>query len=281
MKRQIRNEHGALAIEAIFGITIFLITILSIMFLTLIIRLQANMQYALGQTAKEISGYYYLLDKVGIAAATAGGSGADVSEINKTIGYVLDFSDSASNVANGVNDSGILDGSIDYESLKKIPLDEIATLHETADNIGAQLELLEADPKGQITAVLSVFAKTMLNKGLSYYVAPMVCRAIMPRYLGGNKESTNKMLASVGIEGGINAIDFSGSQLLTDNRSIKLVAAYEVDLADFTFGLVHKTLVFRQVASTAAWIAPDGTNTYRLDQLEFPAIEDPDGEGDE
>lgn len=284
MKRQIRNEHGALAIEAIFGITIFLITILSIMFLTLIIRLQANMQYALGQTAKEISGYYYLLDKVGIAAATAGGSGADVSEINKTIGYVLDFSDSASNVANGVNDSGILDGSFDYESLKKMPLNEIGDLHDKACSIEAQLEqLLEEndDPKAQITAVLSVFAKTMLNKGVSYYIAPVVCRAIMPRYLGGNKESTNKMLASVGIEGGINAIDFSGSQLLTDNRSIKLVAAYEVDLADFTFGLVHKTLVFRQVASTAAWIAPDGTNTYRLDQLEFPAIEDPDGEGDE
>lgn len=56
-----RKEKGAFAIEAVIGITLFMLTIIAIMFMSVIIRVQANMQYALGQTAKEMSGYSALI----------------------------------------------------------------------------------------------------------------------------------------------------------------------------------------------------------------------------
>ena len=271
MKQHSRSETGAFAIDAVFGITIFLMVVLSLIFMSLIIKVQSNIQYALNQTAKEISGYYYLLDKAGIAAITSGSSSNGVKDIDQTVGYVLDFADSADTMADKYSDeiTHLSEGELSIEDLKNINLDDVKQLHEQAGKIGSQIETLAGDPKSQIKGILSVFAKTMVNKGLSYYVTPLLCRAIMPRYLGGDKASTDKMLDTSGI-GSIDKIDFSQSQLLTDKRSIKLVAAYKLNASSFTFGLVDEEMIFRQVASTAAWIAPDEKNTYKLNQLTIP-----------
>ena len=279
LKKNSNKEKGALAIDAILGITFFFVTVLSIMFISLIVRVQANIQYALGQTAKEISGYYYLLDKIGVAAATTGSDSSGVKDIDETVGYVIDFSDEAVDMSDKVSKINITDG-ISMDDFKNIDKDDVKKLYKTAGDIGSKLEIIGDDPKGQITAVLSVFAKTMVNKGLSYYIAPMVCKAIMPRYMGGNKEAANKMLNAAGITGGIDSLDFTQSQLLTDKRSIKLVVYYELNAADFTFGIVDKKMIFCQAASTAAWINPDQVNTYKISQLTIPEIvsEEPEEE---
>ena len=58
MNRNNRKESGAFAIETLLSLTVFIIAITALLMLSLIIRAQANMQYALNQTAKEISGYF-------------------------------------------------------------------------------------------------------------------------------------------------------------------------------------------------------------------------------
>lgn len=67
MIKFIKKERGAFAVDAILGITLFLLSILSIMCVSIIIKIEAAMQYAVDQTAKELSSYYYLLDKIGVA----------------------------------------------------------------------------------------------------------------------------------------------------------------------------------------------------------------------
>ncbi len=271
MKLRWKREEGAFSIDALLGITFFMISILALMFMALIIRVQANVQYALGQTAKEISGYYYLLDKCGLAAATTGGNSSRAKDVDETIGYVIDFSDGSKEMGEDLSDFNLMDG-ISEDELNDLSenADNAKDLYETAGKIGNNLKTIGSNPKEQIMGVLSVFAKTMVNRGLSYYVAPMVCKAIMPRYLSGDAASTNEYLESIGIEGGIDGMDFSQSQLLTDNRSIKLVVVYKLNTEALTFGIVKTELIFRQSASTAAWIAPDGENTYKLSQLEIP-----------
>ncbi|MBQ7014080.1 MAG: hypothetical protein IJN11_09255 [Oscillospiraceae bacterium] len=266
MKRWQKAEEGAFSIDALLGITFFMISILALMFMALIIRVQANVQYALGQTAKEISGYYYLLDKFGLAAITTGADERATEEVDETIGYILEFSQKGSEMKGNL-DVNLFDG-ISEEELKNLGENEkdAAELYKTSQKITANMKDLSSDPVSQIANILSVFAKTMANKALSYYVAPAVCKSIMPRYMAGDLESTNEYLESVGVVGGLSGMDFSQSQLLTDKRSIKLVVIYKLDPAPLTFGIVRMEdgLIFRQCASTAAWVNPDDKNLYSL-----------------
>lgn len=264
MKTLLKREKGDFAVEAVLGLTIFMIAVLSIMLMSMLVRVQATMQYALGQTAKEISGYYYLLDKLGLASLTSGASAEDVSEVNQTIGRVINFADESSSK---VSDIDFSEG-IDFETIADIsdPEEMLDQAKEICDDIDALAE----DPKGQLQAVLTVFGKSMVNKGISYYVAPFVCKAIMPKYLSEDRDAVEEYLKSVGIEDGIKGLDFSQSQLLTDGRSIKLVVMYKVNTKSITFGLVDKDIYFEQTATTAAWIRPDGESKKYLTDLVEP-----------
>ena len=283
MEEKKKTEQGALAIEAVLGITIFLIALLSVMFISLIVRIQANIQYALGQTAKEISGYYYLLDKVGIAALTTGSDPSKVKDLDKTISDVVDLAGDAEEIGEDI-------ANIEFDDINPAEIAQYADkydekylkeLQKKANSIGSQVEDLAKDPQKQITGLLSVFAKTMVNGAMSYYVAPYVCRAIMPRYMGGSKEKADKMLEAAGVTGGISAVDFSRSQLLSDKRSIKLVAIYKLDVSKITFGIVKSEMIIRQAASTAAWVRPDGNNTKKLKDLKPPEVKKPDAKNEE
>ena len=265
LKKRSEKEKGSLAIESVLGITVFMITILTIMFISLIVRVQANVQYALGQTAKEISGYYYLLDKMGFAAATTGADSKKVKDVDKAIGDVFDFAGDAETI--GDNIMNIDFG--DFDTLEPLTDYDYEQLAEKANKIGSDLELLSKDPGKQITSILSVFAKTMSNKAMSYYIAPYVCRSVMPRYMGGDTAAANKMLEAAGVEGGMKNIDFSQSQLLTDGRSIKLVAMYKLDVSKISFGIIKSELIIRQAASTAAWVRPDGVNTKYIKDVKI------------
>ena len=266
IKNVSQKECGAIAIEAVLGMTIFAIAIFSIMYISLMIRVQSTIQYALTQTAKEISAYYYLLDKIGLASLSSGSSQFDeeLGNINQTIDSVIEFSSSIEDSLSGIN----FDDGVSIEEIQSIPenADE-DTLRAKAEEICAGVESMSKDPAGQIKAILNVFGKTMINKALSSYVAPFVCKAVMPKYLSGDQELTNEMLESVGIEGGMSALDFSASKILEDGRTIELVVIYRMNAKKLTWGMVDKELYFKQVAVTAAWICPDGSNTKTLEEI--------------
>lgn len=266
-----KEEKGAFSIDAIFGITFFMIAIIALMFMSLIIRVQSNIQYALGQTAKEISGYYYLIDKVGLAGATAGSNRTTTAD--ETIGYVLDFSDSSSKVMNDVS-------TFNFDPKDQQLMEDIKNAQGNIDvtwqcfeNMKTSFNTIASDPKQQIRDVLSVFSKTAANQMMGYLVAPLVCKAIFPKYLAGaSSSSLNDYYEAAGIE---NA-DFTGSQLLTDKRSIKIVINYDLNVEQYTLGVVKQKLHFQQVATTAAWIRPDGTNTYGLNKISEALNDEPE-----
>jgi hypothetical protein len=81
---------------------------------------------------------------------------------------------------------------------------------------------------------------------------------LMPKYISGNLDETNTYLESVGIENGLEGVDFTYSSLLQDGRSINVVAVYKLNTKKLTFGLLDMNLCFKQTASTAAWIEPKG-----------------------
>ena len=260
MKRFIKEETGEFAIDAIFGITFFMISLIAILFMALIIRVQSNIQYALGQTAKEISGYYYLLDKVGLAAATS--RKKTPTDVDSTIQTIVDFSGSAENAVNSTGGTltKVQSGNITpamIEDIKTSATDVNASI-ESFKAMKSSIEGLNGDSVAQ---VLSVFAKTGVNKTVSNLVIPIVCRKLMPKYLSVKQYDTIEAYYEAT---GISDVEFLGSQCLADNRSIKLQITYKLNLEKYTLGFVKTPIYFRQVASTAAWVRPDDENLLQL-----------------
>ncbi len=268
---RIKNENGAIAIEAILALTFFMLAVLSIMFISLIVRVQSSMQYALQQTAKEISGYYYMFDKMGLASATTGTTnsktGENIAKVDEEIGHVVDFAQSSTDAYNTATSIDLSSG-VSIEELNDLIQSGTADakeLKEKANAIIGDVESLTKDGNaaGQIQAVLTVFGKSMISKSMSKFIAPFVCRTIMPKYLAGSREGADNMLKAAGISDGVDGLDFTQSELLRDGRSIKLVVVYEMDMEKLTLGMVKGKARFRQVASTAAWVNPQASDSIK------------------
>lgn len=261
---KIKDESGVIAIEAVLGLTFFMLAVISIMIVSFIIRLQATIQYAVDQTAKQLSSYYYLLDATGIAKYTSGNidedTKNDLDKTNKIISNVVDFAGEAENVSNDLQD-------ISLDDLKDLK-DDAVQMKTKAQDLWQSVKSLKDDPKGQMKAIITVFARSIGNKALSYYVTPYLCRMIMPNYMGGDLKSAEKYLDDIGVVGddgqkGMDMIDFTKSSLLSDGRSIKIVAVYRLNTKKLTFGILDTDLVFQQSAVTAAWVQPNESGSLQ------------------
>lgn len=265
----LKNEKGAFSVDAILGLTFFMLTILALMFVSMIIRVQSTVQYALGQTAKEISGYYYLMDKFGLASISSGANSAatdkNISDLNNTIGSIIEFTGDIDNVAGSIDfDDGLISSVKDYATE-----DNLEKLQSDAQELGKNLKTYteKGTAIDQLKAVIQVFGKSLINRGFSYHVAPLVCEALMPKYLSSDGD-LNAFYEKTGINP--DSIDFRDSQLLLDGRSIKLVVEYDIDTEKLTFGMIKGKLHFRQVATTAAWIRPNGDSQKKIADIKLP-----------
>lgn len=261
-----KNETGAFAIETVLVLTFFMLSILAIMFMAVIIKVQASMQYAISQTAKEISGYYYLIDKIGLASVMAGTVPPDVA------GYVEDANETIDNFATLMATTADAAGNVsEMESMNDLTAADLAAIGSDvkeiktlAGDLGDKLikDIKGGDAKHQVLSVLKLFGKSMLNQSLSVYVAPYVCQALMPKYLtSGDIED---YCEASGLSWNTTDMDFSRSQLLLDGRSIKIDVIYTLNTKALTFGMIDLDMKFHQCASTAAWVKPQGGSIKTL-----------------
>lgn len=256
------RESGAAAIETVLSLTFFMIAIVGLMMVTMIIQVQNTMQYALNQTAKEISGYYYLLDKTGIARALSGtsstGATNDLGQLDETIAQIVNFSSETSKSVTGIKND-INDGKgIDLTKIE----DTGKTIYEGAleviNNLEAYTENSVQDNVKILKALIQVFGRAFASQEFSEKVGGMACKVLMAKYLpaGNAKEYYNK----VGIIP--EKVDFSRTELMRDGRSIKLVVVYTLNTKNLTLGVIDQNLTFCQVAATAAWVRSDAEENY-------------------
>lgn len=268
-----KSENGAIAIDALIGLTFFMITILSIMFMSLIVKIQADMQYAINQTAKEVSGYYYLLDKLGLASVTSGEVNDEVKEnvakVDDTLAGITSLFSDAKHTAEEFSDMENLDDLMDVG-------DDLKSMEDNAKTLAEKFKSTTKDDAiSQFKSVLNLFGKTMINKSFSYFVAPVVCKAIVPKYLTSG--DINDYCKSTGLSWNNHTdttseyIDFTGSQFLLDGRSIKIDVTYTLNTKSLTFGFVDYTMTFHQTAATAAWIRAEKNSSKKfISEIKVP-----------
>lgn len=247
MRHQKKGETGAIAIEAILGITVFLMAVCTLLFISYLVRVEAKVQYAVDQTAKEISSYYYFADVLGLSEYTIG-SAREKSEaqVNEVLNGFMDFSTATGDL--------VSDFSLDIKDIKKTGDNAVAAYNKGKD-LYETLKTSAKNPKGLLQGVLT----TVMYAGTKKFVMPFLCKLIVPKYIGENEKQQKAFFEMAGMKNGVDDIDFTCSSLLDDDRSITVTAIYKINMKKLSFGLLDIDLTFCNSATTAAWLIP-GTN---------------------
>jgi len=267
--RSYAAEDGAYTIEATLVLLPFLLAFLSVIMLTGAIAAESKMQYALNQTAKEISRYCYIAGKAKQVAGIS--STKDLSKLDGLLSSISDFS---SMIRQGEADDGTVTASDVFERIGDVGKN-YKSVTATATKLEKSLSAVAEDPSGTISVLCSVLVETAVSDAIGRAAAIALCKTLMPKYLSGSgeKNDADVALEKLGISGGFSAINFGLSSIMTDGKSIDLVAVYDISL--FGSGLFSIDMNIRQTASTSAWLpeAADGDpdeddgSVWRLDNF--------------
>ena len=244
---KIKNgDKGYFTIEAILSLSIFMFAFISLVSLAAIAKVESVTQYAINQAAKEISQYYYIAARVGLARTDQGG----VAEIDESIQAIFDFTDSTKTVASNYSggSSASLAGMMDtFENISN----DVNTIGTAAQNVYSSLGPILDDPKGIIGSLSTMLLQQAKNELIGRIIAQPLCKALVPKYISSNGNA-DETLRKMGVVGGMDGLDFRMSSFLTDQRSINIVVIYQVEVMGF--GMFDRTITIKQTASTAAWV---------------------------
>ena len=200
MKRE-QRQKGALTIEASISYSIFLMVIVTMLYLMRIVYTYGLIQHAVSQTAKELSMYSYMYYVSGTS----------------------DLYNDLQNATSGRKDQFNTDA------------DSIVKLYETFES-GNTEDLKDysyegsTDPKDLlkdvIGAMMNEAAGEAHNQAWSLIVRPM-----MAGYIGADSRgnSADSRLKALRVIGGLSGIDLSSSRFFENGSTIDIVACYTID----------------------------------------------------
>lgn len=191
------GQKGVLTVEASISYSIFLMIVVTVLYLMRIVYVYGLVQHAAGQTAKELSMYSYLYQVAGINDLNqqiTGATGSRTEQFNQDMDDVVQFYEEFS--SGNLNAS--YNGTTDPEELLK--------------NIGA--------------AMLGE-AKREANQQLFEAAA----RPLLESYIGAdaNGNGADHRLKALRVIGGISGLNLSSSSFFEDGATIDLIVCYTID----------------------------------------------------
>lgn len=244
-----KSERGSFTIEAILSLSIFMFAFVTIVSLATIAKVESTTQYAIDQVAKEISQYYYIAERVGIANTDSGG----VDEIDDAVQAIFDFTDKSTTVASNYSSTTAKDLGSMLDTFSGIGND-VNEVEAAAENVYNSFGPIFEDPKGIVSSLATMMnkmGKEVGNELITKIIAQPLCKALVPKYITSSS-GADEILEKMGVVDGLDGLDFRMSSFLTDQRSINVVVVYQIKVNGF--GIFDDTLVIKQTASTAAWV---------------------------
>ncbi|WP_027089403.1 TadE/TadG family type IV pilus assembly protein [Thomasclavelia saccharogumia] len=243
-----RRELGSVTIEATIALTMFMFAFLGITSLSTLVRAESKVQYALNQTAKELSQYMYIFYR-------ADNTGDTTKPVDDLIRETGEFTNMIKNASKDIESSG--------ESFSKdqVTADLLNTINDVKDDVQNILEAgkslanryksVAENPTEVLNAIYSIIKGEVKNIVRSKVIAPVVANILMPKYLETGEKSADEFLEDMGVTNGMSGLNFSLSSIMEDGRTINLTVVYTVDYKIPLIG--DRQFVFKQTASTAAW----------------------------
>lgn len=255
-----KNENGALFIEAALVLPVFMLVILSFVYLISLYTTHDRIQYAITQTANETATYAYFYEYMGVRAANAGLQNANSKNWENTDKAVGDVKDIFNKTSSSIADfSGVFSGQTSYGTA----IDNMNTNLEAIDNDIDKLDLYVKDiknnPKQLITMFLSYSANSAAETGKDY-LAQSLYEALTYKYLDTDKDSLKKS--------GVQNVSFAGSKLLPqfqgegthksmNNRLIDVTITYDYILPFSVLPESVRTFHIVQRSVAMAWCGDD------------------------
>lgn len=246
-----RRELGSVTIEATIALTIFMFAFLGITSLSTLVRAESKVQYALNQTAKELSQYMYIFYR----GETAENTTKPVDELIKETG---NFTNMIKNASKDVDFSDSLFSKDQVASDLKKTISDVSTVKndvqsilEAGKSLANKYKSVAENPTEVLNAIYSIVKGEIKNTVRSKIIAPVVANILMPKYLESSEKSADEFLEGMGVENGMSGLNFSLSSIMEDGRTINLTAVYTVDYKIPLVG--DRRFTIKQTASTATW----------------------------
>lgn len=192
-----QREKGALSIEASISYSIFLMVLVTVLYIMRIVYAYGLIQHAVCQTAKELSMYSYVYQAAGLGQLNqdiAGATGDRTEQFNADAEDIVDFYEEFS--------SGNL--SAGYEGT--------TSPAEILKNVGAA-------------------AMNQAGKGANQLLFETAARPLLAGYIGADSRgnSADERLKALRVTGGLGGLNLSSSSFFEDGQTIDLVVCYTID----------------------------------------------------
>lgn len=212
-----KREKGSLTVEAALFLVIFLMAFLTIINFARLARAEVIMQHAINGTAMQISQYGYLLTKTGMYDAmteTANRAKEVESDIDEVVGAVNSLSGAIENTANG----GITQANID---------ELVNAVSESQGAVDITREYFQ-NPKGLLTGLAAV-GKHRAEQAVCSLLVARMAESQVEAYLKQITDDPDAYLIGLGIEGGMDGLDFRESKLMGGgSKDISVTVRFKV-----------------------------------------------------
>lgn len=258
-----KENKGSLTVEASLALIVFIFAFLSILYLCKFARAQIVLQHAVNQIAKEISQYSYLTNKLGLKN--------DKTKSEKMIKDTDKIISEASNLMSLINSEkneleNIIDENKDYEINDYYDAIKIYKKYDDLGNkikdsytkidgdtnafIGDAKEYLK-DPKVLLNGFVEIAKDEIADFAVSKYIAAPLSTILIQKYLPRGQASANEYLLKLGVDRGIEGLNFDTSTIFKNGSDIDITLIYNMSLKLPLFP--ERTLCFRVNASTLGW----------------------------
>ncbi len=255
-KKRNRRQRGSITVEAALVVPLFMFAFIAIISLALIARVECITQYAIDQTAKELSQYCYIADRAGLLK-NASGESCTLDSTDDVIDAVVNFQDLTQK---GVSDTVDAYKSGNVEDAIQKGQNTASSVREQGEAIYGQIKSFGGDnPVAAVKVLATSIASEAARNVASRVVAIPLCKALVPKYITKNTKSADDTLKHLGIEQGLDGLNFGMSSILKDGRTIQIVCIYKVKVMWFFGG--EKYITVKQTANTAAWMSKKNQNS--------------------
>lgn len=212
---KLQKEKGAITVEATIFLMLFIVFFVSMLNLVDMVRAQIVIQNAVTQTAKELSQFSYILTKTGIVEAS-NANYERVKEVRSDVDSVANDITEISGAITDISTSGNIAGSVQ-------------TITEAYNSMSGVAENYDS-PEKLLAAALAV-GMNRIETAIKPVVIGNVTKSRLKTHLASNGSDPDERLKRLGIENGLDGLDFSGSKWFDEGKKdIYIVCTYRIKL---------------------------------------------------
>ena len=271
--KEINHQRGSATIEAVIAFTAFLFAIFTILGMVNFCRAQMLMSAAVDTAAKELSQYAYFYEMSGLQKFEKKlDANAEVGKnnINEVIGTVDALYSSINNaVDRTVQEKTDIANMI---AAGEVDIGRLETAIAGLDNAGGDIVLgfqgvsaamadIGNDPMLYMRSIVALIGSEGMEMAKRAIAAPLA-KAFVSKHFGENTQAANAKLKALGIEGGLDSMNFNLSNVFSDEKhqDIEIVVIYKVKLLE-VFDWVVLEANMSKVARCRAWLGGDAVIT--------------------